>query len=159
AGGAAVGILDGDGVGAGREVGEAAGRLERAADRVAERTAAAAAAGGDAAAGGAVATRIGLVEPERERRRGLQRDILAGGAAVGVLDGDGVGAGREPGEAARRLERAADREAERTAAAAAAGGDAAAGGAVATRIGLVEPERERRRGLQRDILAGGAAVR
>src|SRR5204863_9375 len=157
AGGAAVRVLQGDGVGAGREPGEGARRLERAADRVAERAAAAAAAGGDAAVGALRAQGVGLIDLEAQPRRILQRDVLAGGAAVRILYGDGVGAGRESGEGARRLEGAADRVAERTAAAAAAGGDAAVPRS-ARRVGLVEPERERGRRLQRDVLAGGAAV-
>src|SRR5204862_542942 len=158
AGGGAVGVLQGDGVGAGREAGEGARRLERAADRVAEHAAAAAAAGGDAAVRAFRAQRVGLVDPEAKTGRILQRDLVAPGAAVGVLDGDGVGAGREPAEGARRLERAADRVAGPAAAAAAAGGDAAVPRS-ARRVGLVERERERRGRLQRDVLAGGAAVR
>src|SRR5207245_2108128 len=104
------------------------------------------------------AQRVGRVEREARPGRVGERYVLALGATVGILDGDGVGAGGEPGEAARRLERAADREAERTAAAAAAGGDAAAGRAVARRLGLVEHEGECGGRLQRDVPVGGAGV-
>src|SRR5204863_2298269 len=109
------------GVGAGREARERARGLERAADRILQRAAAAVAAGRDAAGRAVVASRVGVVEAEAQRRGIVERDLLAGGAAVCVLEGDRVAAGREARERARGLERAADRVLERAAAAIAAG--------------------------------------
>src|SRR5205823_7162328 len=136
--------LDGDGVGAGREAGERAGGLERAADRVLERAAAAVAAGRDATRRAVMARGIGVVEAEAQRRRILERGLLARRTAVGILNRDGVAAGREARERTGGLERAANRIAERAGAAAAAGGDAAGRIAMAGRVRVIGTEAQRR---------------